>query len=189
MTATLAVTRSLDRSTRPGVSVSLPSEGGFACSISWIRPRRSEPSRTVHRWAEMCRTWSAARGQCRLSAPPCHSSGGSCYRSSASGRSLRTVYRYTLPSGQSYEGMSNQGSQSVRGKETSVCVTLGVSRRSLWIGYGGRDVGGKRRGCSRTHGNTQRAQRANCNGRIHRTSGQDDGVATCPWRGFAVVWH
>jgi hypothetical protein len=41
-----------------------------------------------------------------------------------SGNTWRTVYRYTLPTGQSYEGTSNQDSGSIRGKETGSIVPL-----------------------------------------------------------------
>jgi len=40
------------------------------------------------------------------------------------GNSFNAVYRYTLPSGQSCEGTSNEGSSSVRGKETGTLVPL-----------------------------------------------------------------
>ena len=40
------------------------------------------------------------------------------------GSCFNAVYRYTLPSGQSCEGTSNEGSSSVRGKETGTLVPL-----------------------------------------------------------------
>jgi len=40
------------------------------------------------------------------------------------GNCFNAVYRYTLPSGQSCEGTSNEGSSSVRGKETGKVVPL-----------------------------------------------------------------
>jgi hypothetical protein len=40
------------------------------------------------------------------------------------GNCFNAVYRYTLPSGQSCEGTSNEGSSSVRGKETGTLVPL-----------------------------------------------------------------